>query len=193
MEKSKAMVAAARTGTLLNYNSLANDAAVDVKTVKLWISILERTGIVKRLESYYINVSKRMVTTPKLYFLDTGLCACLAAYETPEILERGMLSGAIPETYVFSELMKSYWHNGREPFMYFYRDHRKLTLCWSGTACCIPWTRKKQPVPAKPMSGPYKALEKLDKPPGTGAIICLYPDIQPIAGEDILSVPVWEL
>ena len=164
-----------------------------------WVKIAEAYktahGIVKRLEPYYINVGKRMVNTPKLYFLDTGLCAHLAAYETPEILERGMLSGAILETYVFSELIKSYWHNGREPFMYFYRDHdqREIDFVLERNGLLYPMDAKKTARPGKADFRSFKALEKLDKPPGTGAVICLYPDIQPIAGEDILSVPVWEI
>jgi predicted AAA+ superfamily ATPase len=187
-------LSAARTGTLLNYNSLANDAAIDVKTVKLWLAILERTGIVKRLEPYYVNISKRMVNTPKLYFLDTGLCSYLAGYETPEILERGMLSGAILETYVFSEILKSYWHNGREIFIYFYRDHdkREIDFVLERNGCLYPTDAKKTERPGKADFRNFKALEQLDKGAGPGALICLYPNIMPVGGE-VLSIPVWEI
>jgi predicted AAA+ superfamily ATPase len=96
---------------------------------------------------------------------------------------------------VYCALWKSYWHNGREPFMYFYRDHdqREIDFVLDRNGLLYPMDAKKTARPGKADFRSFKALEKLDKPPGTGAIICLYPDIQPIAGEEILSVPVWEI
>jgi predicted AAA+ superfamily ATPase len=185
---------AARTGTLLNYNSLANDAGIDVKTVKLWLSILERSGIIKRLEPYYVNVSKRMVNTPKFYFLDTGLCSYLAGYETPKILESGMLNGAIFETYVFSEILKSYWHRGREPFIYFYRDHdqKEIDFVLERNGRLFPMDAKKTSRPGTADFKNFKVLDKLDKPAATGALVCLYPEILPM-DKNVLSVPIWEI
>lgn len=68
---------AARTGQLLNYSELARDVDIDSKTAKSWLSILVASGLVYLLEPYYNNVTKRIIKTPKLYFLDTGLCAFL--------------------------------------------------------------------------------------------------------------------
>jgi hypothetical protein len=114
--------AAARTGQLLNYADLARDVDVDQKTAKAWVSILEASGLVYLLPPWHSNLTKRLVKTPKLYFLDTGLCAYLTQWTSPESLEAGAMSGAILETFVVGELIKSYWHNGRSVNLFFYRD-----------------------------------------------------------------------
>jgi len=114
--------AAVRTGNLINYADLARDTDIDVRTAKSWLAALERSGLVKLLYPYYVNITKRLIKTPKLYFMDTGLCAFLAGMDTPKSLEAGYLSGAILETWAFIEIMKSYWHNGEDPAIYFYRD-----------------------------------------------------------------------
>lgn len=101
-------ILAARTAQELNYASIANDVGVSQPTIKSWISLLKTSGIVYLLQPYYSNLSNRLIKTPKLYFLDTGLVAYLTKYKTPEILESGALSGAILETYVVSEILKSY-------------------------------------------------------------------------------------
>jgi hypothetical protein len=101
-------VAAARTGQLLNYADIARDVGIDQKTAKSWVSILEASGLIYLLYPYYSNITKRMIKTPKLYFLDTGLCAYLTNWSSVETLEAGAMSGAILETYLFSEILKSY-------------------------------------------------------------------------------------
>ena len=113
---------AVRTGNLLNFTDLARDADIDVRTAKTWLAALERSGLVKLLYPYYINLTKRLTKTPKLYFLDSGLCAYLGSFDTPQSLEAGYLNGAILETWAFAEILKSYWHNGLDPYIYFYRD-----------------------------------------------------------------------
>ncbi|MDR2078300.1 MAG: ATP-binding protein [Treponema sp.] len=113
---------AARTGELLNYNNLAGDAGIDGRTVKLWLAILERSGIIQLLHPYHANITKRIVKAPKVYFLDTGLASYLARWNTAESLAAGAQSGAMLETWVFGEILKSYWHNGDIPNIYFYRD-----------------------------------------------------------------------
>jgi len=71
------------------------------------------------------TVTKRLIKTPKLYILDTGLCAYLTEWSSPETLEAGAMSGAILETWILAELLKSYWHNGRRAPFYYYRDKTK--------------------------------------------------------------------
>ena len=114
--------AAARTGQLLNLADLARDADVAPNTAKNWLSILQTAEIVYLLEPYHTNVTQRLVKTPKLYFLDTGLAAYLTEWASPETLEAGAMSGPILETWIVAELLKSYWHNGRRPPFYYYRD-----------------------------------------------------------------------
>ena len=96
---------AARTGQLLNITELSRDADIAVNTAKSWLSILQASGIAYLLEPYHTNVTKRLVKTPKLY-IDTGLCAYLTEWSSPEILEAGAMSGSILETWIFTELLK---------------------------------------------------------------------------------------
>jgi predicted AAA+ superfamily ATPase len=120
--------AAARTGQLLNMADLARDADVAPNTAKNWLSILQASGIVYLLEPWHSNVAKRLVKTPKLYFLDTGLCAYLTEWSSPETLEAGAMSGAVFETWVVAEIIKSYLHCGKQAPLYYYRDKDKLEI-----------------------------------------------------------------
>ena len=114
--------AAARSGQMLNLSELARDADVAPNTAKSWLSILEASGIVYLLASYHTNLTRRLVKAPKLYFLDTGLCAYLTEWSSPETLEAGAMSEAILETWIVVELLKSYLHNGLGAPFYYYRD-----------------------------------------------------------------------
>lgn len=116
-------MAAARTGQLLHVGSLAADLGLAQNTVRSWLAVLERSGIVRYLEPFYRNFNKRMVKTPKLYFLDTGLVCYLTGLRTPEILRESSMLGAIFETYVFGQLVRSYTDRGETADIYFWRDH----------------------------------------------------------------------
>jgi predicted AAA+ superfamily ATPase len=169
---------AARTGQLVNYHELARDVEMDSKTTKSWLSILEASGIIYLLAPYHTNVTKRLIKTPKLYFLDTGLCAYLTQWSTPEALEAGAMSGAILETYVLSEILKSYWHNGRNPYLYFYRDRdmREVDLLIEQDQTLYPVEIKKTATPSNTASKNFSVLTKLDKKIGHGVVICLVPE-----------------
>lgn len=104
--------AAARTAQQLNLSDLARDADVAPNTAKHWISILQTSGIIWLLEAWHSNLGKRLVKAPKLYFLDTGLCAWLTHWSNPQTLESGAMAGAIFENWIIVELLKSWWHNG---------------------------------------------------------------------------------
>ena len=167
--------AAARTGQLINYADMARDVDVDMKTVKSWLSILETSGLVYLLQPYHNNVTNRMIKTPKLYFLDTGLCAYLTQWSTPESLEAGAMSGAILETYMLIEILKSYWHHGLAARFYFYRDRdqREVDLLIEQDGQLYPVEFKKSATPSLHAANHFSALEKLGQPIGEGAIICL--------------------
>jgi predicted AAA+ superfamily ATPase len=184
----------ARTANLLNYNELAKDVDIDVRTAKLWLSALERSGMVKLLEPYYANITKRIIKTPKIYFLDTGLCAYLTAWDSPESLMNGAMNGAILETYVFTEILKSYWHNGDEANIFFYRDtdQREIDFVIEKNMTLYPMDVKKTASPSKADMRAFKQLQKLNKKVGDGAVICLYPTPIPI-DTNVLSFPVWEI
>ena len=103
---------ASRTGEILNYSNIADEVGKDADTIKKWISILEASGIIYILEPYKASALKRTIKTPKLYFRDTGLAAYLTRWLTPETLANGAMSGAFFETYVISEILKSYSNAG---------------------------------------------------------------------------------
>lgn len=114
--------AAARSGQRLVYADLARDADVSPNTAKSWVSVLEASGIISLLPPYYINTSKRLTRSPKLYFCDTGLCAWLCRWTSPETLQHGAFAGAILETWVYNQLSRSYTNAGLQPPLSYYRD-----------------------------------------------------------------------
>jgi len=114
---------AARTGQLVSYSSLATDLGVSPNTVKSWLSVLDASNIIILLEPYFENLGKRIVKTPKLYFLDTGLCSYLLGARSPEDLVRSPMLGAIFETHVLGQIVRHFANQGRRRDLYFYRDH----------------------------------------------------------------------
>jgi predicted AAA+ superfamily ATPase len=187
-------VVAAQTGQLLNYSSLARDISIDVKTAQSWMGILERSGLVYLLHPYSPNITKRIIKTPKMYFLDTGLCAYLTKWLTPESLLNGAMTGAILETYVIGEILKSYLHNGREPFMYLYHDadQKEIDIVIEQDGTLYPIEIKKTANPGLDDCQNFKGINKLQKKVGLGAVICLQPERIALSRE-VVSIPVWEI
>ncbi len=174
--------AAVRTGQLLNYNDMSKDVGVSLNTIRHWISLLETSGIIYILRPYHNNLTKRIIKTPKLYFLDTGLCAYLAGWSNPNVLERGPMSGEIFETYVISEIIKSYWHNGKSIMnLYYYRDRdqKEIDLLIEQDWILYPIEIKKKSNPDKHDIKNFSVLEKFTvggKTIGNGSVICLHKD-----------------
>ena len=183
---------AVRTGNLLNYTDMARDADIDVRTAKSWLAALERSGLVRLLYPYYANITKRLLKTPKLYFMDTGLCAFLGGFDTPASLEAGNLNGAILETWAFAEIIRSYWHNGSDPSVYFYRDadQREIDFVIEQNMTLYPIEVKKTSAPSPDHAKNFGLLSKLNKPVGTGAVLCLRPSPLPL-NEKAVALPVW--
>jgi hypothetical protein len=183
--------AAARTGQLLNLSELARDADIAVGTAKNWMSILQASGVAYLLEPYHTNVTKRLVKTPKLYFLDTGLCAYLTEWSSPETLAAGAMAGAILETWVMVELLKGYWHNGRRAPFHYYRDKDRteidLLIFQNGTA--YPLEIKKTASPGREDARHFRILEKRKIPVGPGGVICLAEQSLPLT-PTVQSIPV---
>jgi len=113
---------AARTSQLINYSDLARDVDISVNTAKKWLSVLETGHQIYLLRPYHSNITKRIVKTPKLYFHDTGLCAHLSGWTTPDALSKGAMAGAFFENHVFNEIIKSWWNAGKQAPIYFYRN-----------------------------------------------------------------------
>jgi predicted AAA+ superfamily ATPase len=186
--------AAARTGQMLNLTELARDSDVAPNTAKSWLSILETSGIAYLLQPYHSNVTQRLVKTPKLYMLDTGLCAYLTEWSSPETLAAGAMSGPILETWIIAELLKSYWHNGRHAPFYFYRDkdQKEIDLLILQNGIAYPLEFKKTASPTKEDVRHFRALEKLKMPIGSGGVICLAEQNLPIT-PSTQSIPVTAL
>jgi len=182
---------AARTGQLLNMSDLARDADVAPNTAKSWLSILQASGIVFLLEPYYSNITKRLVKRPKLYFLDTGLGSYLTEWSSPETLEAGAMSGAVLETWIMAEILKSYWHNGRRAQFYYYRDKDKkeIDLLIVKDGMIYPLEFKKTAAPKKDAIRHFKVLDKLNMPVGLGGVICLAEMSLPLASR-VQCIPV---
>lgn len=186
--------AAARTAQLLNLADMARDVGIAPNTAKHWLSILIASGLVWLLEPYHTNLSKRLVKTPKLYFLDTGLAAYLTQWSTPATLEAGAMSGAIFETWVLAELLKSYWHNGRQAPFHYYRDkdQKEIDLLIVLDGRIHPVEIKKTAEPGRDSVRHFPVLDHLGLGIGLGAVICLVAETLPLnAGVEI--VPAWRV
>jgi len=181
---------AARTGQILNLSELARDADVSVKTAKKWLSILQASYQVFLLPPYFSNVTKRLVKRPKLYFLDTGLCAYLADWTTADALAAGAMSGAILETYVFGEIMKSWWNQAREPSIYYYRDKDcvEIDFVIVQDQMFYPIEVKKAATPKTKWAESFTAIRRLGKI-DRGGVVCLCREYLPLSSE-ISAIPV---
>lgn len=182
--------AAARTGQLLNMADLARDADIAPNTAKAWLSILEVSGLVYLLQPWHSNLTKRLVKTPKLYFMDTGLCAYLTQWSSPQTLEAGAMSGAIFETWCVIEIIKSYWHNGqRAPFYYFRsRDQQEIDLLIERDGVLHGVEFKKSTAPGDSAMAGIRAGARLGLPMGSSGIVCMRQDALQI-GDATITVP----
>jgi predicted AAA+ superfamily ATPase len=173
---------AARTGQLLNLSDLARDADVAVNTAKNWLSILQASFQVALLPPYHTNLTKRLIKMPKLYFLDTGMCAYLAEWSSPETLEAGAMSGAILETYVFAEVIKSWWNRGKQPQLYYYRDKdgKEIDLLLVQDRAMYPIEIKKSGSPRSDWVRHFGLLDRLLPAWTQGGVICLCRELLPL-------------
>ncbi|MDR0874686.1 MAG: ATP-binding protein [Clostridiales Family XIII bacterium] len=185
--------AAARTGGLLNLSDMAKDVGISQPTAQSWLSVLLATNIVYLLRPYHTNLTKRAVKTPKMFFLDTGLAAYLTKWTTPDVLAGGAMSGEFFETFVVSEILKSYYNTGELDLpLYFYRDKEKneidLLIIKDGIA--HPLEIKKTTAPNSGDISSFKLLDKLEGVRrGHGGVICFSDKLLPISGTDT-SIPI---
>ena len=184
-------IAAARTGQLINYADLARDTGVSEATAKTWLNVLHASGIVTLLQPYFNNRTKRLVKTPKLYFMDTGLASYLTGWLSADVLERGAMSGAMLETWVVSEIMKSYLHHGRTPRIYFYRDKdkREVDLLIEENGTLYPIEIKKTASIQNMKFKGFDILDKLGMPIGHGGVLCFTSSLLPLS-KGVDAIPV---
>jgi len=170
-------VVASRTGLELNLSALGEICGKEVNTVKNWLSVLETNGLIVLIQPYFNNVTSRMIKTPKLYMMDTGLICYLGGWDTPKQMVNGAMWGAIFETYVVSEIIKSYYNNGNSsPKIYYYRDKEKkeVDIIIEEAGVLYPIEIKTSGDPNKSMCASFEVLKKIhSKQIGEGVVICM--------------------
>ena len=198
---------AARTGRMLNYANIASEIGVSEVTVREWVSILEKSGIVYILKPYTSSVLKRAVKTPKLYFRDTGLACYLTRWLTPETLKNGAMAGHMFETFVLNEILKSYANEGLEfdfdVFYYNGKDKKKaevngvesevdgeIDLIIQENGILYPVEIKMSTQPKAIMAAEFDVLDGIpEKKRGTGVILCLI-DRKLYLRENLVALPL---
>lgn len=198
---------AARTGQVVNYSNISSEIGVSEVTVKDWISILEKSGLIYILKPYTSSALSRAIKTPKIYFRDTGLCCYLTRWLTPDTLKNGAMAGAMFETFVINEILKSYSNEGLEyDFNVFYyngKDRKKrkengeeievdgeIDLILQEDGILYPIEIKMSATPKADMASEFDVLDGIpDKKRGMGTIICLY-DRKMYLRENLVALPL---
>ncbi|MCL1981937.1 MAG: ATP-binding protein [Clostridiales bacterium] len=176
-------VCAAMSGQLLNLAKLADDVGISVPTAKRWLSVLKASGIVYLLKPYSNNAIKRAVKTPKLHFLDIGLAAYLTRWMTPENLAIGANNGSFFESFVVSEILKSYANAGKEADLYFLRDgnKREIDLLIHENNTLFPIEIKIKAEPDEKDIRHFNMLDDIEVVNvGDGGVICLANNLLPL-------------
>lgn len=173
---------AANTAQELKYESISNAIGVSAPTIKEWTAILQRSGIIYVVHPYFSSVAKRLVKTPKCYFIDTGLAAYLTSWPTAETLMNGNSAGAFFETFVVAEIIKNYHNAGKEPPIFYYRDvdKKEIDLLIAEGDKLYPIEVKKAKLPEKPDKN-FNVLDKLGAKIMPGLIICTTDELYPIS------------
>ena len=181
---------AANTAQELKYDSISKAIGVSAPTVKEWITILERSGIIFMLRPYFNNVSKRLVKKPKCYFIDTGLAAYLTRWPNADTLMNGNMSGAFLETFVVGEILKSYLNFGKEPNLYYYRDidKKEIDLLMVLADKIYPMEIKKAKRPDY-SSINFNVLKQFNLEIMPGLILCMADEVFPI-NRDMWTCPI---
>ncbi len=185
-------VTAARTAQLVNYADIARTTGISEGTAKKWLSVLVSSGLVYLLQPYSSNVEKRVVKTPKLYFMDTGLAAYLTKWHNSGVLMSGAMAGAYFETFVITEILKGFYNNGLEPPVYFYRDKDKIEidLLIEDNGILYPVEIKMTSSPSKKDAASFSILQRTHSVTiAPGIIVCTGSSLKSTA-PDVLSVPV---
>ncbi len=189
---------AARTGEMLNYANIASDVGVSEPTVKSWISILERTGVIFILQPYSSSALSRAIKTPKLYFRDTGLACYLTKWISADALKNSAVAGNMFETFVVSEILKSYSNEGLDYRfnVYYYRGKDKsaseneIDLIIEENGILYPIEVKMSGNPKASMAATNQVLDKIpDKKRGTGVILCLV-DRKMFLRDNLVALPI---
>ena len=190
---------AARTGEILNYANIAGDVGVSEPTVKTWLSILERTGIVYLLQPYSASVLTRAIKAPKVYFKDTGLACYLSRWLSADALKNSAVAGNMFETFIVSEILKSYTNEGKDyrSQIFYYRGKDKkasieneIDLIIEENGIIYPVEIKMTGNPKVSMASANTVLDRIpDKKRGNGIILCLI-DRKTYLRENLIALPI---
>ena len=190
---------AARTGEILNYANIAGDVGVSEPTVKTWLSILERTGIVYLLQPYSASALTRAIKAPKVYFRDTGLACYLSRWLSADALKNSAVAGNMFETFIVSEILKSYTNEGKDyRFQIFYyrgKDRKvssenEIDLIIEENGILYPIEIKMTGNPKASMASANTVLDRIpDKKRGNGIILCLI-DRKTYLRENLIALPI---
>lgn len=177
---------AALTSEQVNYATLAESADISQPTARDWLRILEGLRIVYLLQPYSNNALKRLTKTPKLYFCDTGLCAYLSMWLTPEVLQMGAASGHFYENYVVMELVKNYAYAKDKVNLAYYRDSnaKEIDVFVEESGVIHPLEIKKSANPDKREVKKYSVLDAAALERGNGGIVCMCEEPIPIDDKD---------
>jgi len=180
--------AAARTAQMLNISKLAEDTDISRTSAERWLSVLISANLVFLLSPFHVNISKREIKTPKLYFLDTGLAAYLTGWDTPQVLRKGAMGSAFFETFVIAEIIKSYINKGSTPPIYYYRDkeQQEIDLLIWRNGRLFPLQIKMTANPEKKHIAAFKVLDTLPVPykRGEGGLVCCYEELVSLGASD---------
>lgn len=187
---------AARSGQLFNATDIGNAIDVDHKTVKAWLSVLQASNIVRVIQPFWSNVDKRLTKTPKIFFMDTGLVCHLTRWTTPDQLRNGAVAGHVFETFVVSEVLKSYMNAGANlRDVWFYRDAKKreIDLVIQEGHVLHPVEVKTAATVGGDAVKNFGCLEGLsDYEVGFGHVVC-QTDEPYFVTRGVQAVPVWEI
>ena len=168
---------AARSTQVIVYEEIAKEVGVDIKTVQSWLSVIASSGLVKIVNTYQNNIIKRMIKSPKLFFLDTGLLCHLVGWTNAETAQNGAMAGHIFENFVVSEILKSFLNYGKNLDNIFYyrdKDQKEIDLIIEDNNTIYPIEIKKAATIQKDWGKSFSVLSKINnKSIGKGYIVCM--------------------
>lgn len=188
-------VLAGRSAQLLNIADISRDIGVAVNTVKAWLSVLEATYQILILRPYYANIGKRLVKTPKVYFSDVGTLCHLTGLKDPDHAMSGPMGGAIMETAVISEIVKTLTHSGVDQPVYFWRTASgvEVDIVVENAGKLVPIEVKLSSTPARKMAASIKSFQNDFKDKAPEGYVIHPGDVRLPLGSGIIALPFGEL
>ena len=168
---------ASRSAQIVVFEEIAKEVGIDIKTVQSWLSVIASSGLVKIVNTYQSNLIKRIIKSPKLFFLDTGLLCHLVGWTTAETVKNGAMAGHIFENFVVSEILKSFLNYGKNLDNIFYyrdKDQKEIDLIIEDNNTIYPIEIKKSATIQKDWSKNFSVLSKItNKSIGKGYVVSL--------------------